>query len=117
MSPGPSGPKMRRAAARVTVDPAVVRFIGALVRRTRGYPGLFLGASPRAGIAMLTGGRALAISRGRAFVVPDDIVDVALPALRHRVIVSPEAEVEGRTADAILGELIRSVEVPRGIGK
>lgn len=107
--------ELQRCAALVTVDATLVTFIAALVRRSRGFPGLFLGASPRAGIAMLTASRALALARGRGFVVPDDIVDVALPALRHRVILNPEAEVEGRTADAILGELIKSVAVPRGV--
>jgi MoxR-like ATPase len=105
---------LQRAAGAVTVDAAILRYIAALVRRTRGYPGLFLGASPRAGISMLTAGRAAALIRGRAYVVPDDIVDVALPALRHRVILSPEAEIEGKTADGILGELIKAVEVPKG---
>jgi MoxR-like ATPase len=107
--------ELQRCAALVTVDGTLVSYIAALVRRSRGFPGLYLGASPRAGIAMLTASRALALARGRGFVVPDDIVDVALPALRHRVILSPEAEVEGRTADAILGEMIRSVAVPRGV--
>ena len=106
--------QLQQAAGRVTVDASIVTYITALVRRTRGYPGLHLGASPRAGIAMLTAGRALALGRGRGFVVPDDIADVALPALRHRVILSPEAEIEGRTADGILAEMVKQVEVPRG---
>jgi len=106
---------LQQAAARVTVDASIVSYIAALVRRTRGYPGLHLGASPRAGIAMVTASRAIALARGRGFVVPDDIADVALPALRHRVILNPEAEIEGRTADSILGEMIKQVEVPRGL--
>ena len=64
---------------------------------------------------MVAAARATAVLRGRAFVVPDDVAEVAIPALRHRVILSPEAEVEGRTADAILAELVKSVEVPRGV--
>ncbi|HYE06885.1 MAG TPA: MoxR family ATPase [Planctomycetota bacterium] len=106
--------ELQRLAAMVTVDPAIVRYITELVRRTRGYPGLHLGASPRAGIAILVASRARALISGRAFVVPDDVVEVALPALRHRVVLSPEAEIEGRTADAILGEAIKSIEVPKG---
>jgi MoxR-like ATPase len=105
---------LQQAAAGLVVDPSIVTYIATVVRRTRGYPGLHLGASPRAGLAMLSSARALALMRGRAWVIPDDVVDVALPALRHRVILSPEAEVEGRTADAILGELVKSIEVPRG---
>ena len=106
--------RLQHTAARLTVDPSIIAYITALVRRTRGFPGLHVGASPRAGLAMLAAGRALALLRGRGFVVPDDIADVALPALRHRVILSPEAEVEGRTADAIVSEILRAVEVPRG---
>ena len=101
-------------AARLTVDASIVTYITSVVRRTRGYPGLFLGASPRAGIAMLSAGRAAALAAGRHFVTPDDIAEVAIPALRHRVILSPEAEVEGKKVDGILGELLKSVEVPRG---
>ena len=105
---------LQQAAARLTVDPSLIAYITALVRATRGYPGLHVGASPRAGLAMLAAGRALALLRGRAYVVPDDIVDVAPAALRHRVILSPEAEVEGRRADAIIADLLRTIEVPRG---
>ncbi len=105
---------LQQAAARVAVDPAIVRYIAALVRRTRGYPGLFLGASPRAGLAMLGAARAVALAAGRGYVIPDDVADVALPALRHRVILSPEAEVEGKRVDQILAELVKGVEVPRG---
>ena len=71
-----------------------------------------LGASPRAGVAVLRGARALAALDGRDYALPDDVQEVALPALRHRVILTPEAEVEGRGADELLAELIRSVEVP-----
>jgi MoxR-like ATPase len=105
---------LQATAASLTVDPSLVSYIAAIVRRTRGFPGLHLGASPRAGLAMLAAGRALALLRGRAYVIPDDIADVAPAALRHRVILSPEAEVEGRKADAIISDILRAVEVPRG---
>jgi MoxR-like ATPase len=72
-----------------------------------------MGASPRAGIALLQGARTLAAFNGRDYAVPDDVVQLALPALRHRVILTAEAEVEGRLTDELLHELIRSVEVPR----
>ena len=107
--------KLQALASRVTVQQPIVRFIAEIVRRTRGLAGLHLGASPRAGIAILSCSRALALSRGRAYVVPDDVVDVVLPAMRHRVILSPEAEVEGRSADSILKDMLAQVEVPRGI--
>ncbi len=106
---------LQRLAAQVRVAPEIVRYIAALVRRTRGWPGLHLGASPRAGVSMVAASRAAALLHGRTYVVPDDVAEVALPALRHRVITSPEAEVEGRSADAILGDLMKSVDVPRGV--
>jgi MoxR-like ATPase len=104
---------MQAAAASVRADPSVIKYITSCVRATRGYPGIHLGASPRAGIAMLAGARAVALGHGRAYVVPDDVIEVALPALRHRIILSPEAEVEGRSADGVLEEVMRGVEVPR----
>ncbi len=105
---------LQAAVAQVLVDPAVVAYAARLVRRTRGYPGLHLGASPRAGVAVLATARAFAAMRGRNFVVPDDLADAWLPCLRHRVALAPEAEVEGRSADDLLRELLKSEPVPRG---
>ncbi len=105
---------LQEAVARVLVDPAVVAYAARLVRRTRGYPGLHLGASPRAGVAVLATARALAAMRGRGYVIPDDLADAWLPCLRHRVALAPEAEVEGRSADDLLRELLKSEPVPRG---
>ncbi len=97
----------------VRVDPKLVGYVNALVRKTREWPEFYMGASPRAGIALLQGARTLAAFRGRDYAVPDDVVELALPSLRHRVILSAEAEVEGNRVDEVLQELIRSVEVPR----
>ena len=97
----------------VLVDPKLLNYVNALVRLTRQWPQFHMGASPRAGIALMQGARTLAAFHGRDYAVPDDVVELALPALRHRVILSAEAEVEGRTVDELLGEMIRSVEVPR----
>jgi MoxR-like ATPase len=102
-----------RKAGEVLVDPKLIGYINTLVRRTREWPQFYLGASPRAGLALVQGTRTLAAFRGRSYAVPDDVVELALPALRHRVIVSAEAEVEGRRVDDLLKELIRTVEVPR----
>ncbi|MBV8557379.1 MAG: MoxR family ATPase [Planctomycetaceae bacterium] len=103
---------MQRRCAEVLVDEHVLGYIAALVRKTRRWPTFSLGASPRAGVAVLRGARAIAALEGRDFVLPDDVQEVALPALRHRVMLTPEAEVEGRGPDELLTELIRSVEVP-----
>jgi MoxR-like ATPase len=97
----------------VHVEDKLFAYINAIVRLTREWPQFYLGASPRAGLALVQGGRTLAAFRGRDYVVPDDVVDIAVPALRHRVIRTAEAEVEGQSVDELLGELIRSIEVPR----
>jgi MoxR-like ATPase len=104
--------EMQRLSTKVLVEDHVLSYIASLVRKTRQWPGFSLGASPRAGVAILRGARAVAALEGREYTLPDDVQDVLLPALRHRVLLTPEAEVEGRSADELLTELIRSVEVP-----
>ena len=97
----------------VRVDPKLVDFINRIVRLTREWPQFHMGASPRAGIALMQGARTLAAFRGRDYAVPDDVVELVLPVLRHRVILSAEAEVEGQQVDVLLRALAGSVEVPR----
>jgi MoxR-like ATPase len=105
--------RVSRENASVHVEDRVIDYINRIVRLTRRWPPFHLGASPRAGIALLQGSRTLASFSGRDYVVPDDVVQIAVPALRHRIILTAEAEVEGRTVDNLLQDLIRSVEVPR----
>lgn len=100
--------------AQVRIEPQLLQYINRLVRQTRNWPSFHLGASPRAGLALMQGARTLAAFRGRDYAIPDDVVDIALPALRHRVIMTAEAEVEGLRVDDQLQQLIRSIEVPRG---
>ncbi|MBN2216787.1 MAG: MoxR family ATPase [Pirellulales bacterium] len=102
----------RRSSA-VRIDPKLVDFINRIVRLTREWPHFHMGASPRAGLALMQGARTLAAFRGRDYAVPDDVVELVLPALRHRVILSAEAEVEGHRVDDLLRSLLNSVEVPR----
>jgi MoxR-like ATPase len=102
-----------RNAGETIVDPKLVHYINTLVRTTRQWPQFYMGGSPRAGIGLMQGARTLAAFRGRDYAVPDDVVELALPVLRHRVILSAEAEVEGHRVDSVLTDLIRSVEVPR----
>jgi MoxR-like ATPase len=104
--------EMQRRCAGVLVDDHVLGYIAAMVRATRRWPTFALGVSPRAGVAILRGARAVAALEGREYTVPDDVQEVVLPALRHRVMLTPEAEVEGQSPDDLLSELIRSVEVP-----
>jgi len=105
---------LRAAARRVRVQPSLLAYITALVRGTRGAPALTLGASPRASVALLKLAQAAALLEGRDYVVPDDVKSLATPVLRHRVIVAPELELEGVTADTALASVIDRVEAPRG---
>ncbi len=105
--------RITRENSSVTMDPRLLDYINKVVRQTRAWPQFHMGASPRAGIALMQGARTLAAFHGRAYAVPDDVVQLALPALRHRVILNAEAEVEGHTVDSLLEGLLRSIEVPR----
>jgi len=97
----------------VRVEDSLVDYINQLVRTTRTWPAFHIGASPRAGLALMQSARTLAAFHGRDFAIPDDVVDIALPALRHRVQLTAEAEIEGREIDQELTALIRGIEVPR----
>ncbi len=105
--------KVTRENSDVRIDPRLVDYINKIVRLTRQWPQFHMGASPRAGIALMQSARTLAAFAGRDYAVPDDVAQLALAALRHRVILTAEAEVEGRNVDELLTELIRTVEVPR----
>ncbi len=106
-------PQCRAAVRDTKVEPGVQAYLLNLVRRTREHPSLLWGASPRAAVAMLLASKALAAMRGRDFVTPDDARDITHPALRHRILLRSEAEIEGVTPDSILDEIVTSVEVPR----
>lgn len=97
----------------VHIDSNLVSYIAKIVRETREHPSFFLGASPRASVALLNSSKAFAAINGRDFVTPEDIKYLAVPVLRHRVALSPEREMEGISADDVLKQLLESVEVPR----
>ena len=99
--------------AKVRVEPQLVDYINKIVRMTRQWPQFYVGASPRAGIALMQGARTLAAFYGRDYAIPDDVVQIAIPALRHRVVLTAEAEVEGQDVNQLLAQMIRTVEVPR----
>ncbi|RMF72117.1 MAG: MoxR family ATPase [Acidobacteria bacterium] len=103
----------RGALARVHVEDKLLGYLRAIVDATRSSPRLAFGASPRAGLALLALARAVAAMDGRAFVVPDDIKRMAAPVLRHRLLVTPEAELEGRTTESVLSSILEAIEVPR----
>ena len=111
---GPEDLEAGRAAVRaVRAEPAVQAYIVALARATRESPSLALGVSPRGATMLLHAAKAWAWLAGKTFVTPDDVKTAAPAALRHRVLVRPEAELEGVTADGVLAGLLASVPVPR----
>ncbi|WP_409347336.1 AAA family ATPase [Paenibacillus sp. MBLB4367] len=103
----------QRQLADVVVEDSVLAYITAIVRRTRESRKVQLGASPRAGIAVLMASKAWALLDGRTYVTPDDVKLVARPALRHRILLSAQAELEGGTSDVIIQEALASAQVPR----
>jgi MoxR-like ATPase len=105
--------KCRKEVREMRMETGVQKYIVEIVRRTREHPNLLYGASPRASVALLLCSKALAAIRGREFPTPDDIRDVALPVLRHRLTLRAEAELDGATTDAVVSDIIRTVEVPR----
>ncbi|HEX2778254.1 MAG TPA: MoxR family ATPase [Gemmatimonadaceae bacterium] len=104
---------LRRAVDGVRVAPEVREYVASIVRATREDPALTLGGSPRATVALFRAARAAALLAGRDFVTPDDVKDYALAVLRHRVLVAPELEVEGRNADDVLGATLSRVKAPQ----
>jgi MoxR-like ATPase len=104
--------QLREAVRRVHVEPSVRDYVTRIVRATRDEPSFALGASPRAGVALFLASRAEALLSGRDFVTPDDVKAMALPVLRHRVVLTPEAEVEGIATDDRLAGLLQTVPAP-----
>jgi MoxR-like ATPase len=104
---------MRQLVRHQHVEPKLLEYIARLVGQTRAHKGLYLGASPRASIALLNGAKALAALRGRDFVTPEDIQYLAPAVLRHRIQLTPEREMEGGTPDDIVKQIIQQIEVPR----
>ena len=103
----------RLTVQHIHVEENLLRYVAQLIHETRNSPTLFLGASPRASIAILNGSKAFAALHGRDFVTPEDIKAIALPVLRHRVLLTPDKEMEGITADDAVKQIIDKVEVPR----
>ncbi len=106
-------PGARGEIESVTIEPSLYRYIVTLVRRTRDWPSISLGASPRAAIGLLFVARALAGMDGREYLLPDDIKAAAPPVLRHRMLLKPEADLEGVTADQAIEQVLASVEIPK----
>jgi len=97
----------------IIVEPRLIEFIARIVIETRNNPSLYLGASPRASLAILKASKAVAAIKGRDFITPEDIIEMAMPVLRHRIILTPEKEMEGITPDELIESILKAIEVPR----
>jgi MoxR-like ATPases len=104
---------LQKVAEQVTVDDQILHYVVKLVRTTREWNGIARGAGPRACIALLAAARAYALIKGNTFVTPDDVKTMYLPALRHRILLSPELAIEGVDADRVLQSVMQQVEAPR----
>jgi MoxR-like ATPase len=103
----------RENVLQILIEPKLLEFVAHIVNETRNNPSLFLGASPRASLAIVKASKAFAAMADRDFVTPEDIVEVAPHVLRHRIILTPEKEMEGLTADDLIDRIIKSIEIPR----
>src|SRR5688572_1744984 len=105
--------ELRNQVRKIHVEEKLISFITKIVADTRNHKSIYLGASPRASIGILNGAKALASMRGRDFVTPDDIIHVIPPVLRHRIVLTPDKEMEGASTDDVIQQIISSIEVPR----
>ncbi len=103
----------REQVQQVIIEPKLLEFIARIVHETRSNPALYLGASPRASLAILRASKATAAIKGRDFVTPEDIVEMTPHVLRHRIILTPEKEMEGITEDDLIESILKAIEVPR----
>jgi MoxR-like ATPase len=103
----------RREIRAVRVEPELFDYVLALVRRTREWPTITLGASPRASASLLLAAKAFAAKEGREFLIPDDVKDAARPILRHRLVLRPEAELEGFDTDRVVADLLAATPLPK----
>ncbi|WP_080237375.1 AAA family ATPase [Spirosoma rigui] len=104
---------LRAQVHQIHVDDNLFGYIAQIVQATRSSKSLYLGASPRASVALLNSAKALATLRGRDFITPEDVQELAAPVLRHRVLLTPEREMEGGTADEVITQLAQKIDVPR----
>lgn len=103
----------RQQVKQVHIEAHLLKYIAHLVQQTRKNAAIYLGASPRASLSLMNTAKAIAAMRGRDFVTPEDIQKVALPVLRHRIMLSPEKEMEGISADDLVTGLLKNLEIPR----
>lgn len=105
--------EIKALVKQITIDEKLMKFIANIITTTRGHKSIYLGASPRASLAIMNAAKAMAAMQGRDFVTPDDIVFVCPYVLRHRLILTPEKEMEGITTNDVIKQIIQAIEVPR----
>lgn len=110
---GPQVAALRQQIKTQVVEEKLLQFIAKLIHQTRNHKSIYLGASPRASLAIMNASKAMAAMHGRDFVTPDDILSVVTPVLRHRIILSPDKEMEGISEDDVIKQIIQGMDVPR----
>lgn len=104
---------IRKKVKNILIEEKLLQFIAKLTHQTRNHKSIYLGASPRASLAIMNASKAIAAINGRDFVTPEDILEVVPPVLRHRIILSPDKEMEGITEDNVLKQIIQTMDIPR----
>jgi MoxR-like ATPase len=104
---------VRKQVRELYVEPKILEFVAKIVHESRNSKSLYLGASPRASLAIINGAKALAAMKGRDFVTPEDVIWITPAVLRHRIMLTPDKEMEGVTPDEIIAQLIQKIEIPR----
>ena len=104
---------IRKQVKTLVIEEKLLQFIARLTHLTRNHKSIYLGASPRASLAVMNASKAMAAINGRDFVTPEDILDVIPPVLRHRIILTPDKEMEGISEDAVLKQIIQTMDIPR----
>ena len=104
---------LRRQVKQLIIDEKLLQYIAKLTSLTRNHKSIYLGASPRASLAIMNASKAMAAISGRDFVTPEDIIEVIPPVLRHRIVLSPDKEMEGVSEDAVIEQIIHSIDIPR----
>jgi MoxR-like ATPase len=104
---------IRKQVKTILIEEKLLQFIAKFTHQTRNHKSIYLGASPRASLAIMNASKAMAAINGRDFVIPEDILEVIPPVLRHRIILSPDKEMEGITEDTVLRQIIQTMDIPR----
>jgi MoxR-like ATPase len=104
---------LRQQIRTLIIEEKLLQFIAKLIQQTRIHKSIYLGASPRASLAIMNASKAIAAMQGRDFVTPEDILEVVTPVLRHRIILAPDKEMEGITEDEVIKQIIQAMDIPR----